>query len=264
MKRSHYIRLSDILPLCYYGISRSRNTAIIIYRVESRTSMHRTFAEKIAGEITLSDVPGQTIKKWRDIFEISQQDLAKHIKLSPSIISDYESGRRKSPGIGSIKKIVNALIEIDDLHGAKVARKFKEAPDDDVIKDIREFPYGHSSADFIETIEGEVIAGSEYLDRELHGYTIIDSLKAIVSFNSQDYIRFYGWSSQRALLFTDVKTGRSPMIAIRAHPMKPAMVIYIQPKHVDKLAKEIAEREEIPLVVTNLSMNALKKILLDF
>ena len=225
--------------------------------------MHRTFAEKIAGEITLSDTPGQTIKKWRDIFEISQQDLARHIKLSPSIISDYESGRRKSPGIGSIKKIVNALIEIDDLRGGKVARRYKEVPDDQVIKDIREFPYGRSAREFIDVIEGDVVAGTEFLDKELHGYTIIDSLKAIVTFNSPDYIRFYGWSSQRALLFTDVKTGRSPMIAIRAHPLKPAMVIYIQPKQVDKLARELAEREEIPLVVTNLSMNSIKKMLRD-
>lgn len=223
--------------------------------------MHRTFAEKIAGEITLSDTPGQTIKKWRDIFEISQQDLAKHIKLSPSIISDYESGRRKSPGIGSIKKIVIALIEIDDLRGGKVARRYKEVPNDQVIKDIREFPYGRSAREFVEVIEGDVIAGKKYLGKELHGYTIIDSLKAIVTFNSPDYIRFYGWSSQRALLFTDVKTGRSPMIAIRAHPLKPAMVIYIQPKQVDKLARELAEREEIPLVVTNLSMNSLRKLL---
>jgi len=231
--------------------------------MENATSMHRTFAEKIAGEITLSDVPGQTIKKWRDIFGISQQDLARQIKLSPSIISDYESGRRKSPGIGSIKKIVKALIEIDDLRGGKIARKYREVADDQVIKDIREFPYGHSIEDFVKAIEGEIVAGKNFVDKELHGYTIIDSLKAIVSFKSPDYIKFYGWSSQRALLFTDVKHGRSPMIAIRAHPLKPAMVIYIQPKHVDKLAKELAEREEIPLVVTSLSMNTLKKLLRD-
>lgn len=223
--------------------------------------MHRTFAEKIAGEITLSDVPGQTIKKWRDIFEVSQQELARHIKLSPSIISDYESGRRKSPGIGSIRKIVNALLEIDDLRGGKIARKYREVPDDQVIKDIREFPYGRSSEEFVKVIEGEVVAGKDFLDRELHGYTIIDSLKAIVSFNSPDYIKFYGWSSQRALLFTDVKHGRSPMIAIRAHPLKPAMVVYIQPKHVDRLAKELAEREGIPLVVTHHPMTILKKVL---
>ena len=225
--------------------------------------MHHTFGEKIAGEITLSDTPGQTIRKWRDIFEISQQDLARHINLSPSIISDYESGRRKSPGIGSIRKIVNAFLEMDDLRGGTTARKYQESPEDEVIRDIREFPYSRSGREFVSVIEGEVLAGSAYLDKDLHGYTIIDSLKAIMTFKSPDYIRFYGWSSQRALLFTDVKTGRSPMIAIRAHPMKPAMVVYIQPKHVDDLARELAQREGIPLIVTNLSMNTVRNQLRD-
>ena len=61
-------------------------------------------SEKIAGEITLSPKPGQTIRKWRGVFNISQTDLANFLQLSPSVISDYESGRRKSPGIQTVKK----------------------------------------------------------------------------------------------------------------------------------------------------------------
>ena len=67
-----------------------------------------TLSEKIAGEITLSPKPGQTIRKWRSVFGLSQTDLANYLKLSPSVISDYESGRRKSPGIKTIKKIEDA------------------------------------------------------------------------------------------------------------------------------------------------------------
>ena len=74
-------------------------------------------SEKIAGEITLSPKPGMTIRKWRNIFGISQTDLASFLKLSPSVISDYESGRRKSPGIQTIKKIIYAFIRIDDKLG---------------------------------------------------------------------------------------------------------------------------------------------------
>ncbi|MDX1612363.1 MAG: helix-turn-helix domain-containing protein, partial [Candidatus Thermoplasmatota archaeon] len=48
-------------------------------------------AEKMAGEITLSEHPGQTLKKWRDTFETSQTDLADELDVSPSVISDYES-----------------------------------------------------------------------------------------------------------------------------------------------------------------------------
>ena len=59
-------------------------------------------------------MPGQTIRKWRGVFGISQTDLARCLRLSPSVISDYESGRRKSPGIRTIKKIIEALVEITD------------------------------------------------------------------------------------------------------------------------------------------------------
>ncbi|UCF50783.1 MAG: helix-turn-helix domain-containing protein, partial [Thermoplasmatales archaeon] len=82
--------------------------------------MKNALSEKIAGEITLSPKPGQTIRKWRSIFGISQTDLASYLNLSPSVISDYESGRRKSPGIQTIKKIIEAFIDIDENHGGKI------------------------------------------------------------------------------------------------------------------------------------------------
>ena len=63
-------------------------------------------AEKIAGEITLSPKPGETLRKWRTTFNIAQAELANYLGLAQSVISDYESGRRKSPGIHSVKKIV--------------------------------------------------------------------------------------------------------------------------------------------------------------
>ncbi len=46
-------------------------------------------AEKIAGEVTLSDEPGATLKKWRTDFEVAQTDLAEALDVSPSVVSDY-------------------------------------------------------------------------------------------------------------------------------------------------------------------------------
>ena len=68
--------------------------------------------------------------------------------------------------------------------------------------------------------------------------------------SSMDYLKIYGWSSERALIFTGVKFGRSPMIAIRAHPLKPALVVYQRPEHVDDLAIRLATLENLPLVKT--------------
>ena len=45
---------------------------------------------EIAGEIVLSDDPGATMKKWREIFGISQVELARHLSITVSTISDYE------------------------------------------------------------------------------------------------------------------------------------------------------------------------------
>lgn len=62
--------------------------------------------EKIAGEITLSPDPGKAIRKWREEFGLSQHELAETMGISHSVISDYESGRRKSPGVAVDRKSV--------------------------------------------------------------------------------------------------------------------------------------------------------------
>ena len=86
---------------------------------ESSENLRNRLAEKMAGGITLSEKPGESLKKWRLNFEISQTDIANYLKVSPSVISDYESGRRKSPGTLIIKKIVESLLEIDTDRGSK-------------------------------------------------------------------------------------------------------------------------------------------------
>lgn len=213
-------------------------------------------AEKIAGEITLSEKPGKTIRKWRETFHISQGVLADFLKISPSVISDYESGRRASPNIASIRRIVESIIKLDETRGGLTIKQYSTKLSD-AIFDIREFSSGVPAQNFVKSIKGRVVASKDYLDRKIHGYTVMDSLKAIMSFSSFDYLNVYGWSTDRALVFTGVKYGRSPMVAVRAHPLKPGMVVYHKPEKVDALAVKLAEVEKIPLVVSNLPLNKL-------
>jgi len=213
--------------------------------------------EKMAGEIALSDEPGKTIRKWREQFKASQQDLARYLSLSPSVISDYEAGRRRSPGILTVRKIVDGLIALDEMAGGQVIRQYSLSTSSEAVLDIREFNEDRPIIQFIREIEGENLTPQVSADRHLHGYTVIDSIKAITSLDSFDYLKIYGWSSQRALIFTGVKFGRSPMIAIRAHPLKPAMVVYQRPEQVDELAIKLAEIENLPLVRTNLEIAVL-------
>ena len=108
-----------------------------------KSEMRNQLAEKMAGEITLSDSPGLALKKWRLNFEIAPGVLSDHLGISPSVISDYESGRRKSPGTAVVGKIVDTILSIDEGNGGKHIHKFSSmlfsGIDDDVILDIHEY-----------------------------------------------------------------------------------------------------------------------------
>ncbi|MEM2703579.1 MAG: helix-turn-helix domain-containing protein, partial [Candidatus Bathyarchaeia archaeon] len=66
---------------------------------------------RIAGEIILSESPGRIMKKWRNLFELTQAEVARLMGISPSVLSDYENDRRKSPGTSFVRKFVQALMK---------------------------------------------------------------------------------------------------------------------------------------------------------
>ena len=66
----------------------------------------------IAGSVVLSDNPHQQLKHCRKKFGIKQADLARHMNLTPSVLSDYEKGRRPSPGVKFIKRYLLALYKL--------------------------------------------------------------------------------------------------------------------------------------------------------
>ncbi|MBP1911724.1 helix-turn-helix domain-containing protein [Thermococcus stetteri] len=226
-------------------------------------------AKRIAGEITLSSDPGKTMRKWREIFGISQTELADYLGVSSSVISDYEGGRRKSPGASTIRKFVEALLEIDEKRGGNVIRAFSKTIEGelptDAILDIREFSVPVPIRDVVEAVKGEVTANHDLLDRKIYGYTVVDSIRAILEMSSEEFLKLYGWTTERALVFTKVSTGRSPMIAVRVQGLKPAVIVLHGVKKLDQLAVKLAERERIPLVVSKASsetelINGLRKL----
>ena len=208
----------------------------------------------MAGEIVVSEKPGETLRKWREIFQLSQKELATLLEVNPSVVCDFEKGRRASPGIGTVRKLVEAMVDYDSSHGSKVVNTMSGMQNNEAIVDIREFTSGITIENIIEAIDGEILAGSEdIIERPIYGYTMVDSLKAITSFNA--FGEMYGWSNERAVFFSGVHYGRSPMIAVRAHPVKPRMVVYIKPKAVDPLAPKLADMEKVVLTKTNLGEN---------
>jgi len=213
----------------------------------------------IAGEIALSKDPGGSMKKWREIFGVNQSELANYLRVSSSTISDYEGGRRKSPGIGVVSRLVEALIAMDKSRGGKVVKQLEKdfKPDEETF-DTHEFFTSISGKNFVKKIDGECVANSARLkESKVYGYTVIDSLKVILEVPIHEYMQLYGKTPERALLFRQVENGRSPLIAVKigrfSTDMKPAIVVLhgnLKPENVDKIAIKIAESEKIPLIVT--------------
>ena len=58
------------------------------------------------------------------------------------------------------------------------------------------------------------------------------------------------------MIYTEVSTGRSPMVALRVTNLKPALIVIhgISASAVDKIAAKIAEIEHVPLIATMMPM----------
>jgi putative transcriptional regulator len=214
-----------------------------------------TLAKRIAGEIVLSGHPGQTMRKWRGLLSVSQIEMANSLELSPSVISDYETGRRKSPGSGFIKRYVDSLLDLDESRGGEYIKQLSRITLDpsDVFSDIREFMAPVSIQEIVEAVDGDIYNGDDQLEQDVFGYTVVDSVKAIMMLSGLDFYRIFGTTSERALIFTGVSRGRSPMIAVKISPFKPRVIIlHGVIDEIDPLAVQLAQHEGIPLVVSKM------------
>jgi putative transcriptional regulator len=226
---------------------------------ESSENLRNRLAEKMAGDITLSEKPGESLKKWRSNFEISQTDIANYLKVSPSVISDYESGRRKSPGTLIIKKIVESLLEIDMDRGSKKIHAYESILSSEnstkSIYSTYEYTFPIQLAKLVNLIEGEVIFKG--VEKPLYGFSVIDSQRAILELSSHEFQKLYGWSTDRAMIFTKVSTGKSPMVAIRVTNLKPGAVVLhgLRKEEVEPGAVKMAEVDRIPLVATTMGID---------
>ncbi|MCK5660585.1 MAG: helix-turn-helix domain-containing protein [Methanosarcinales archaeon] len=229
-------------------VNTSKNTELLL-------------AEKMAGQIAMSDSPGTMLKKWRVNFGITQTELANYMDISPSVISDYESGRRKSPGTTIVGKIVESIIAMDTQRGGHNIRGYETMLYDgfnmDVIYDTHEYTNPVKLADILKKLNVELVNESANIDKVVYGYTIVDSIKAILELSANEFHKLYGWSTERVMVFTKISTGRSPMVALKVTNLKPGAVILhgIATEDVDMIAKKIADIENVPLMATTMPLD---------
>lgn len=222
---------------------------------------------RIAGDIALAQNPGAAMRKWRELFNITQIHLATSLKVSSSVISDYEGGRRSSPGIIFLRKYIRALIRVDQEAGSPFLKSFQKTVDLPLqaVLALKEFSIPLTVEALREAIQGQVLACKQLTNNEIYGYTVVDSIRAIEMLSGTDLTQLMGRTTKRALIFTNASTGRATMVAVRVATLKPGTVVLHGPDQIDPLAIRLAERESIPLMVSRMKnvrelIEALRKI----
>jgi putative transcriptional regulator len=194
------------------------------------------------------------MRMWRERFRLPQIVLADFLGISPSVISDYESGRRKSPGTATIRRFVMALLTLDERNGGQVVAAFVRLMDVslvdlNIVLAMSDFSSPMTAKEFCKRLKCTIKTGEKLVDREIFGYTLVDVERAVKELSSDAFLKLFGATTERCLLFTNVNTGRAPMIAIKSQEFKPSLVVLHGITEVDRLALELSEQMRIPLAV---------------
>jgi putative transcriptional regulator len=206
---------------------------------------------KISGSVVAAPDPGKAMRAWRERLSIKQVTLASALGISASVLSDYESGRRPSPGVQFVKKYVEALVKLDEGK-ARVISRLVSSEKDDAILSIGEFPTPVEASRVLRGLDATVLVGDPSTVK-LYGYTVVDSIKTIYALSGYDFYRIFGATTERALVFTKVGMGRSPLVAIRVSQLKPRVVVIHGPRELDPLAMDLAKREGLVLALSSAS-----------
>ncbi len=208
-------------------------------------------AQKIAGDIVMSENHGAALRKWRGVFKLTQTDVGILMGISASVISDYEKGKR-SPGVKFVRRFVKALINLDKSRGYPVVKQIASSLNLNIgaIIDLKEFSTPMKLDELVTVVDGFIINSNMPRDIAIYGYTVLDSLEAIERLSGNEFWQIMGTTTRRALIFTKVSTGRSPMISVRVSPVKPVVVVLHGTKKIDPLAIRLADREGLPLIVS--------------
>lgn len=212
-------------------------------------------AVKIAGSVVMSDKPASALRSWRIRLNVKQAALAKKMNISPSVLSDYENGRRPSPGVAFVKRYINSLLELSrEARSIDLLQQLDTTIDErEPILVLGEYDEPVAASKVADALEAQILTGSNLLNHMIYGYTVLDSIKTIYSLSGFGFYRIFGSTTERVLVFTKVGLGRSPLVAIRVSQLKPRMVILHGPKVVDQLAIDLAKREKIILGLSQIA-----------
>ncbi len=205
---------------------------------------------KIVGRIVLSEKPGILLKTMRENLNVSQKELAKMIGVKPPVISDYEKGSRRRAGAKFIKKYIDGLIKLRGVSSVILSLyQDQQNLNEKGILDLKDYKKPIKVYSFVDALDGKIIVGEDLAEQYIFGHTVLDSIKAIITLKGEQFYKIFGRSSERALIFTKVGLGRSPLVAVRISPLKPRIVAIHGTDKPEELAVEMAKVENIVLAL---------------
>ena len=129
-----------------------------------------------------------------------------------------------------------------------------------VVLAMNDFATALKAREFCNRLKCEILSGADLLDRDLYGYTLVDVERAVKELSSEAFMKLFGATTERCLVFTNSNTGRAPMIAIKSQEFRPSLVVLHGVGEVDRLTLELSEQMRIPLAVSKIaSVNTLVK-----
>ena len=92
-----------------------------------------------------------------------------------------------------------------------------------MVHDLGEYTANIPLDHFYDAVDAtEIVRGD---DDTVAGHTVINSIAAITRLSSDEFYQLYGQSTNRALVFTDVTRGESPLVALRVVTPTPNAVV---------------------------------------
>jgi putative transcriptional regulator len=148
-----------------------------------------------------------------------------------------------------------SLLDLDERSGGQIMAAFGRLMDVslvdlNIVLAMSDFSSPVTIKEFCNLLKCSVKTGKKLLDREIYGYTLVDVERAVKELNSDAFLKLFGATTERCLIFTNVNTGRAPLIAIKSQEFKPSLVILHGITEVDLLALELSEQMKIPLAVS--------------
>lgn len=219
--------------------------------------------QEIAGEICISDNPGNTLKKWQNIFEISQISLARSMKLTGSTISDYENGRRNNPSIGFVQRFVNTLIELDIKRKGNIIKKLINIPQEQIIE-TKEFKKGIKIRHTSELKDIEQI-NSKIHNEPVFGISYLDA-NDIPDLDQTDFQKIFGKTNKRILYIFNVNNALILQLFLKTLKMTtnlhPSILILDTNLENDEILKVLDIN--IPIHTTKKTKEDMKNLLKEF